>query len=282
MCPQLKTQHSRNFMHQVMATGSDVLDRIMAHKAEEVAAQKRKVSLLDLKSMADDTAPALEFVSALQISAQAQRSAIIAEVKKASPSKGVIREQFNPAAIAESYQKHGASCLSVLTDAEFFQGSAEAFAQARQACSLPMLRKDFMRDDYQVFEARAMQADCILLIVAALEDGLMQDLAGRARELNMDVLVEVHNAEELERGLALAMPMIGINNRNLRNFETSLDTTIDLLSSIPDDVLVVTESGIHRIEDVQRMREHGVNSFLVGEAFMRADQPGERLAEMFF
>lgn len=269
-------------MHSVMSTGSDVLDRIMRHKADEVSYQRRQVSLADVSAMAGDQPPALGFAAALQSSLDNSRSAVIAEVKKASPSKGVIRADFDAADIAADYQRHGASCLSVLTDAEFFQGSADYFAQARQACSLPMLRKDFMRDPYQVFEARAMQADCILLIVAALEDGLMQDLAGQAQELGMDVLVEVHNQQELERGLKLAMPMIGINNRNLRNFETSLNTTIELLPDIPNDVVVVTESGIHNSDDIALMRRHRVNSFLVGEAFMRADQPGQRLAEMFF
>lgn len=269
-------------MHNVMSTGSDVLDKIMAHKAEEVAQAKRQISLVDVIARADDTPDCRAFVAAIQASLAADRSAVIAEVKKASPSKGTIRANFKPAEIAESYQKYGASCLSVLTDAEFFQGSAQYFAQAREACTLPMLRKDFMLDDYQVYEAKAMHADCILLIVAALEDGLMQDLSGRAQELGMDVLVEVHNAQELERGLRLAMPMIGINNRDLRDFSTSLNTTIDLLESIPDDVVVVTESGIHNDEDVALMREHKVNSFLVGEAFMRADEPGQRLAELFF
>jgi len=269
-------------MHSVMSTGSDVLDRIMAHKAEEVAFAKRQRSLADLKARADDTPDCRGFVGHLQQALQAGQSAVIAEVKKASPSKGVIRPNFDPTQIAESYQKHGASCLSVLTDVEFFQGSADYLAQARAVCTLPILRKDFMLDEYQVYEAKAMQADSILLIVAALEDGLMQDLAGRAQELGLDVLVEVHDAAELERGLELKMPMIGINNRNLRNFETSLYTTIDLLKFIPDDVLVVTESGIHSSSDIELMREHTVNSFLVGEAFMRAEQPGEKMAELFF
>ena len=269
-------------MHSVMATGSDVLDKIMEHKAEEVAFAKRQISLADVKAKAGDTSPCRGFVHALQESLNAERSAVIAEVKKASPSKGLIRADFQPSHIAENYQEYGASCLSVLTDKEFFQGSAEYFAQARQACTVPMLRKDFMLDDYQVFEARAMGADCILLIVAALEDGLMQDLAGRAQELEMDVLVEVHDAQELERGLALQMPMIGINNRNLRNFDTSLNSTIELLKDIPQDTIVVTESGIHTHDDVALMRGHGVNTFLVGEAFMRADNPGGKLAELFF
>jgi indole-3-glycerol phosphate synthase len=268
-------------MHKVMSTGSDVLDKIMKHKSQEVTYQKTRVSLPDVKAMANDASPCRGFVQAIKHSLVNDRSAVIAEVKKASPSKGVIRVEFNPAKIAKSYQKYGASCLSVLTDAEFFQGSAQYFKDAREACNIPMLRKDFMLDDYQVFEARAMGADCILLIVAALPDGLMQDLAGRALELGMDVLVEVHDLEELERGLILKMPMIGVNNRNLRNFEMSLTNTTDLLPSVPDDVIVVTESGIHTVEDVSLMREHQVNTFLVGEAFMRADNPGQKLAELF-
>ena len=269
-------------MHSVMSTGSDVLDKIMAHKAQQVEHDKRQASIADVKAKAGDQSDARGFVDALNTSLNGNRSAVIAEVKKASPSKGLIRPDFHPAAIADSYEQAGASCLSVLTDDEFFKGCTDYFLQARQASSLPMLRKDFMLDDYQVYEARAMGADCILLIVAALEDGLMQDLGGRALELGMDVLVEVHDAQELERGLKLAMPMIGINNRNLRNFETSLHTTIDLLDSIPDDVVVVTESGIHTPDDVELMRQHNVNSFLVGEAFMRAEQPGEKLSELFF
>lgn len=265
-----------------MSTGSDVLDKIMSHKAQEVDFAKRQVSFSDVQAMAGDIEPCRGFVRALANSIENGRSAVIAEVKKASPSKGVIRAEFYPQEIAESYQKYGASCLSVLTDTEFFQGSADYFKAARQACSIPMLRKDFMLDQYQIFESRAMGADCILLIAAALEDGLMQDLAGQSLELGMDVLIEVHDDQELERGLALNMPMIGINNRNLRNFETSLNTTIDLLNSIPDEVIVVTESGIHAADDVALMREHKVNSFLVGEAFMRAPVPGEKLAELFF
>ena len=269
-------------MHAVMSTGSDVLDKIMLHKAEEVAYAKSQLSLSELKAQSVDIEPPRGFVNSLRESLDANKSAVIAEVKKASPSKGLIREDFNPSQIAESYQKYGASCLSVLTDEEYFQGSAAYFAQARQASTLPVLRKDFMLDDYQIYQSKVMHADCILLIVAALEDGLMQDLAGRAIELDLDVLVEVHNAEELERGLQLSMPMIGINNRNLRNFETSLANTTDLLNSIPSGVIVVTESGIHTQEDVDLMREHGVDSFLVGEAFMRAEEPGQRLAELFF
>ncbi len=269
-------------MHVVMSTGSDVLDKIMSHKAEEVAYEKSQISLAELKAQAADVEPPRGFVKSLQANLNNNRSAIIAEIKKASPSKGLIRENFNPVKIAESYQKYGASCLSVLTDKEFFQGSPDYFAQARQASTLPMLRKDFMLDDYQIYQSKVMHADCVLLIVAALEDGLMQDLAGRAIELDLDVLVEVHNAKELERGLRLNTPMIGINNRNLRTFETSLSNTTDLLNSIPDEVIVVTESGIHTEKDITLMREHKVNSFLVGEAFMRADEPGQRLEELFF
>jgi len=269
-------------MHSVMSTGSDVLDQIIRHKFTEVDVSRRALPLVELKAQAADIAPCRGFVAAIKHNLAAQRSAVIAEIKKASPSKGVIRPNFDPAQIAGSYQQYGAACLSVLTDQEFFMGSVEYFRQVRQACTLPMLRKDFMVDVYQVFEARAMGADCILLIVAALEDGLMQDLGGQAVELGMDVLIEVHDADELERGLQLDMPMIGINNRDLRTFDCSLDTTIDLLRYIPDDVIVVTESGIQTPEHVQLMREHSVNSFLVGEAFMRAEQPGEKLANLFF
>jgi indole-3-glycerol phosphate synthase len=268
-------------MHKVMKSGSDILDKIMAHKMAEVEHQRSKVPLVELKARADDSAGSRGFVENLEASLAQGRAAVIAEIKKASPSQGVIREDFYPSKIAESYQENGASCLSVLTDAEFFQGSIDYFQQARQACTIPMLRKDFMLDEYQVFEAKFIGADCILLIAAALEDGLMQDLAGQSLELGMDVLIEVHDGEELHRGLALKQPMIGINNRNLRTFETSLDTTIDLLPLINDDILVVTESGIHSADDVDKMRAHGVNSFLVGEAFMRAAEPGRKLAELF-
>ncbi len=237
--------------------------------------------MAELKARSEDQEACREFVAALKNKVISGKSGVIAEVKKASPSKGIIRENFDPRQIAESYAKHGAACLSVLTDEEFFKGHMQFLHQAREACDLPILRKDFMLDDYQVFEARANGADCILLIVAALEDGLMQDLAGRAVELGMDVLVEVHNGQELERGLALDMPMIGINNRDLRDFSTSLNTTIELLNDIPEDVLVVTESGIHTADDVALMRQNKVNTFLVGEAFMRVPEPGEKLKELF-
>lgn len=268
-------------MHKVMTSGSDVLDKIMLHKAAEVDFQRTQLTLSEVKARALDTADSRGFVDKLKSSAEQGRSAVIAEVKKASPSKGIIREDFHPARIAESYQHHGASCLSVLTDEEFFQGSIEAFTTARQACTIPMLRKDFMLDEYQVFEAKMIGADCILLIAACLEDGLMQDLAGQSMELGMDVLIEVHNEPELQRGLKLNQPIIGINNRNLRNFDTSLSTTLDLLPLIDKDTMVITESGIHSRDDVAQMRAHGVSGFLVGEAFMRAPDPGEKLAELF-
>ena len=273
-------------MHQVLRTNSDALNKIMEHKAEELAHRQSKLAIAELKAISADAEECRGFVKALQYSLKQKRSAVIAEIKKASPSKGVIREDFDPIQIAQSYAAGGASCLSVLTDEEFFQGHDDYLRSARAACDLPILRKDFMRSDYQVYEAKAMQADCILLIVAALEDGLMQDLAGRAKELGLDVLIEVHNEAELERGLALGLDldlgMIGINNRNLRDFTTSLHTTVDLLAHIPDDILVVTESGIHTEDDIALMRRHKVNAFLVGEAFMRAREPGEKLNELFF
>ena len=269
-------------MHQVLRTSSDALNKIMAHKAEEIVYRQSKLMLSDLKAMANDVPDCRGFVAALEASLGQHRSAVIAEIKKASPSQGVIRENFDPKQIAQSYVHGGASCLSVLTDQEFFKGHDDYLRIARAACELPILRKDFMRAEYQVYEAKAMQADCILLIVAALEDGLMLDLAGCAQELGLDVLVEVHDETELERGLALGLGMIGINNRNLKNFTTSLDTTIGLLAHIPDEILVVTESGIHSADDIALMRQHNVDAFLVGEAFMRAEQPGQKLAEMFF
>lgn len=270
-------------MPKILTTGGDALDNIMRHKSEEVAFARSKQPLADVRARAQDTAPARGFATAMQAQVETAKSAVIAEVKKASPSKGVIRPDFNPAQIAESYQAHGATCLSVLTDQDFFQGSRDYFVEARRVCSLPMLRKDFMLDDYQVYEAREMGADCILLIVAALADSLLEDLAGRALELGMDTLIEVHNAAELDRGLSLdiSTPMIGINNRNLRTFDTSLNTTLELLPSIPEGTLVITESGIHTSDDVRLMRDHNVNAFLVGEAFMRAPNPGKKLAQLF-
>lgn len=273
-------------MHQVLRTSSDALNKIMQHKAEELVHRQSRLALSEIKAMAEDVPECRGFVAALQSSLEQQHCAVIAEIKKASPSKGVIRANFDASQIAQSYASGGASCLSVLTDEEFFQGHDDYLRGARASCDLPILRKDFMRADYQVYEAKAMQADCILLIVAALEDGLMQDLGGRAQELGLDVLVEVHDEFELERGLALGLDlglgMIGINNRNLKDFTTSLNTTIDLLAHIPDEILVVTESGIHTVDDVSLMRQNKVNAFLVGEAFMRAEEPGAKLAEMFF
>jgi len=265
-----------------MPTPPDILVRILDRKAEEIAEASSRVPLIALRSQLDDAGPTRGFVNALHLRRQQGQPGVIAEVKKASPSKGVLRQDFDPTAIAASYAAGGAACLSVLTDRDFFQGDADYLRQARAACSLPVLRKDFIIDPYQVYEARAWGADCILLIVAALDDVRMRELADLAVELGMDVLVEVHDGDELTRALVLKLPMVGINNRNLRTFETRLDTTLSLLGRIPDDCLVVTESGILNADDVTRMRNHGVSTFLVGEAFMRADDPGARLRELFF
>lgn len=259
----------------------DILKKIIHRKTEEIVDRMARVSLQEQVECAIQGSPIRGFVDHIVQTIQTGRAAVIAEIKKASPSKGVMREDFQPAEIAVSYEKGGASCLSVLTDIDFFQGSDAYLQQARQACSLPVLRKDFIIDPYQVYEARAIGADCILLIVAALSDTQLNELASLAMQLNMDVLVEVHDAEELVRALSLDLPMIGINNRNLRSFETSLDTTLSLLAQIPDDRIVVTESGIHTPADVARMRAHNVNAFLVGEAFMKADDPGDKLRELF-
>ncbi len=264
-----------------MSNTPDILKKIISRKLEEIEACKQKVSIEELKQRID-SAPAIRgFVESIRQKMAAGKAAVISEIKKASPSKGVIREDFQPAEIARSYEKGGAACLSVLTDIDFFQGADAYLVAARGACSLPVIRKDFIIDAYQVYEARAMGADCILLIVAVLEDGQMQRLAELATELGMDVLVEVHDEEELRRSLPLNLPLVGINNRNLRTFETSLNTTINMLKMIPEGRIVVTESGIHTPEDVALMRSHHVETFLVGEAFMRADEPGERLAELF-
>ncbi|RZI62286.1 MAG: indole-3-glycerol phosphate synthase TrpC [Rubrivivax sp.] len=261
---------------------SDILDRINAVKREEVAAASARVPLAALRAEAESrTEPARGFVNALRAKIAAGRSGVIAEVKKASPSKGVLREDFRPADIARSYEEHGAACLSVLTDAPHFQGSVEFLKQARAACALPVLRKDFMIDPYQVYEARAMGADCILLIAASLDDGLMAELEACALGLGLDVLVEVHDGVELERALRLKTPMVGINNRNLKTFEVTLDTTLGLLKQVPADRLLVTESGILGPDDVRRMRDAQVNAFLVGEAFMRAPDPGAALSALF-
>ncbi|MBI5039860.1 MAG: indole-3-glycerol phosphate synthase TrpC [Gammaproteobacteria bacterium] len=259
----------------------DILQKILTRKAEEVSARAARVPLSAIREHAVAADAPRGFVAALERKIAAGRAGVIAEIKKASPSKGVLREHFDPAAIARSYEQGGAACLSVLTDIDFFQGADAYLQQARAACALPVLRKDFTIDPYQVHEARALGADCILLIVAALADAQMAELAEVAAQLGMDVLVEVHDANELERALRLPCRMIGINNRNLRTFEMRLETTVELLKQIPDDRLVVTESGIHTQADVKLMRNHKVHAFLVGEAFMKADDPGERLAELF-
>ena len=260
---------------------SDILQRIVAVKQEEVQQARRVRSLADLHSDVAQAPPVRGFAAALQAKVAAGQPAVIAEVKKASPSKGVLREHFVPADIARSYEAGGAACLSVLTDVQFFQGSTAYLQQARAACSLPVLRKDFIIDPYQVVEARAMGADCILLIAACLDDAQMAELEVCALELGLDVLVEVHDAAELERALRLKTPLVGVNNRNLRTFEVSLDTTLELRDRIPAGRLLVTESGILGREDVRRMRAAGVHAFLVGEAFMRAPEPGVALQGLF-
>lgn len=264
-----------------MSDTPDILKKIIARKAEEVKERKALTPYADVKKYARTATPPRSFVYALQRKIQSGQAAVIAEIKKASPSKGVMRENFVPAQIATSYENGGAACLSVLTDIDFFQGSDAYLKQAREICALPVLRKEFIIDPFQVYESRMLGADCILLIVACLTDKQLKELSDLAIELEMDVLVEVHDADELQRVLPLDLPMIGINNRNLRTFETSLETTIELLKQIPDDCIVVTESGIHSKEDVALMQKHNVNAFLVGEAFMRADEPGEKLAELF-
>ena len=259
----------------------NVLDRIMAVKREEVAAARKALPHDELKTRARGASPPRDFIGAMKQRIAAGRPAVIAEIKRASPSKGLLREHFAPAEIARSYEAGGAACLSVLTDLEFFQGTPQHLQGARDACSLPALRKDFIVDPYQVPESRAMGADCILLIAACLSVPEMQDLEAQANGLGMAVLVEVHDATELDAALALRTPLLGINNRDLRTFETRLETTLDLLPKIPAERIVVTESGILSAADVARMRGHGVNAFLVGEAFMRAADPGSALRSMF-
>ena len=260
---------------------SDILNKILATKAIEVAAAKDKLSLDEVKKLAESQPKPRDFIGSIRAKIAAGNAAVIAEIKKASPSKGVIRENFNPAEIAQSYEAGGAACLSVLTDVEYFQGSTDYLKQARAACSLPVLRKDFMIDAYQVYEARTMGADCILLIVAALELSKMRELEAVAHELGMAVLVEVHDGDELELALQLETPLVGINNRNLRTFDVTLQTTLGLLSRLPDDRIIVTESGIFTADDVKLMRDNHVHTFLVGEAFMRKDEPGVELAKVF-
>jgi indole-3-glycerol phosphate synthase len=260
---------------------SDILDKILARKAEEVAAAKRTRPLERLRDEARAAPPPRDFAGALRAKIAGGQAAVIAEIKKASPSKGLLRADFDPAAIAASYAAHGAACLSVLTDREFFQGAPQYLAAAKHACALPALRKDFMLDAYQVFEARALGADCILLIAAALDLARMRELESVAEELGMAVLIEVHDAAELASALALRTPLIGINNRDLRSFETRLATTLDLLPRIPPERMVITESGIRTSTDVALMRANGVHAFLVGEAFMRAAEPGIELERIF-
>ncbi len=260
---------------------SDILEKILATKRSEIDEGMDTVPLGEMRARAEAAPKPRDFVGALRARLAAGKPAVIAEIKKASPSKGVIRADFRPAEIAASYEAGGAACLSVLTDRDYFQGSAKYLMQARAACSLPVLRKDFIVDPYQVYEARAMGADCILLIVAALELPAMQALEALAHELGMAVLVESHNADELDAALQLATPLMGINNRDLRTFEVSLDTTLALLPRIGPERIVVTESGIQSPADVAHLRGHQVNSFLVGEAFMRADDPGAELARLF-
>ena len=264
---------------------SDILDKIVAVKREEVAAGLKKVSLAAMREDAESRVLTRDFIGALRKKIDAGQAAVIAEIKKASPSKGVIRADFIPADIAQSYAegdgKVSAACLSVLTDRQFFQGQPDYLKQARASCQLPVLRKDFMVDPYQIYESRAMGADCVLLIAACLDDGLMAEMEAIARSLDMAVLVEVHDAPELQRALKLKTPLVGINNRDLRSFEVSLQTTLALQKQVPADRLLVTESGILAPADVRLMRDAGVHAFLVGEAFMRASDPGLALARLF-
>ena len=264
-----------------MNAAADILQRILAVKAAEVRFGSEQRPLKRLRAEVEQAPEPRDFLGALQAAATKGRPAVIAEIKKASPSQGVLREAFDPAAIARSYAAAGASCLSILTDRQFFQGEADYLKQGREACVLPVLRKDFIIDPWQVYESRLMGADCILLIVKALGDAQLWELAALASDLGMDALLEVHDGEELERALVLGPPFVGINNRDLTSFHTDLAVTLDLLRRIPKDCLVVTESGIKTREDVARMRGHGVQGFLVGETFMRAPDPGVKLAELF-
>ena len=268
-----------------MSQTPDILNKILKRKVEEITERSTALSMRELSKRVESAPPPRDFVGALQAKLSAaspyHNSAVIAEIKKASPSRGILREDFRPAEIAASYERHGAACLSVLTDADFFQGCEAYLQQARAACNLPVLRKDFIIDPYQVYEARVMGADCILLIVAALGDAMMLELSHLADHLGLAVLVEVHDADELERALMLPTPLIGINNRNLRTFGTDLNTTLNLLPAIPPDRIVITESGINAQPDVALMRAHNVHAFLVGEAFMRVPDPGVALARLF-
>ena len=260
---------------------SDILNKIVAVKREEIAAALKRKPLAEMRLDAESRVQTRDFVGALRSKIAADKPAVIAEIKKASPSKGVLRADFIPADIAQSYAEQGAACLSVLTDQQFFQGSVDYLKQARASCSLPVLRKDFIIDAYQIYESRVMGADCILLIAACLDDAQMKALEQLAQSLDMAVLVEVHDAAELERALQLKTPLLGINNRNLKTFEVTLDTTLGLLAKVPADRILITESGIMTPGDVKRMRDAQVNAFLVGEAFMRAEDPGAALAQLF-
>jgi indole-3-glycerol phosphate synthase len=260
---------------------SDILDKIVAVKREELAAALAKKPMAVVRADAESRVLTRDFEGALRAKVTAGQAAVIAEIKKASPSKGVLRADFIPADIAQSYAEHGAACLSVLTDKQFFQGSVDFLKQARASCDLPVLRKDFLIDSYQVYESRAMGADAILLIAACLDDAQMADMEAVAHRLDMAVLVEVHDRAELDRALKLKTRLVGINNRNLKTFEVSLQTTLDMIAAVPADRMLVTESGILSTDDVQRMRAAHVNAFLVGEAFMRAAEPGEALAKLF-
>jgi indole-3-glycerol phosphate synthase len=259
----------------------DILKRILARKLQEIDERNRNTSMQELEQRVGDADAPRGFVSSIEEKINSGRAAVIAEIKKASPSRGILRKDFKPAEIASSYERGGAACLSVLTDVDYFKGADEYLQQARAACSLPVIRKDFIIDPYQVYEARVLGADCILLIVAALGDAMLGELSQLAVQLGMDVLVEVHDHVELERALEVPGRLVGINNRNLRSFETRLDVTLGMLEKIPDDRIVVTESGIHTPADVALMRANGVNAFLVGEAFMKAADPGEKLVELF-
>jgi len=264
-----------------MSDTPDILKRILARKRQEVDERNHKISLQDLERRVAAADAPRGFVSCLEKKISAGHAAVIAEIKKASPSRGILRDDFDPGDIAGSYEKGGAACLSVLTDIDFFKGADEYLQQARASCALPVLRKDFIIDPYQVYEARVLGADCILLIVAALGDSMLRELSQLASQLGMDVLVEVHDRQELDRALEVPGRLVGINNRDLRSFETSLDVTLGMLGHIPAERIVVTESGIHTRADVAVMRSHGVDAFLVGEAFMTAADPGAKLAELF-
>ncbi len=260
----------------------DILIDILKRKSEEIAERSATVPIEELKQQCASADTVRGFIQSIENKINNNQPAVIAEIKKASPSKGLLRENFDPADIAKSYANHGAACLSVLTDKDYFQGHEDYLKQARAACELPVIRKDFIIDPYQVYEARAINADCILLIVAALDDENLQLLFNLAHELKMDVLMEVHDKQEMKRALKTGAKLIGINNRNLRTFDTTLETTLSMLDMVNENHILVTESGIHTIDDVQLMRDNGVNAFLVGEAFMRADNPGKKLAELFF